>query len=849
MGQGRVDFFISHAGRDRAWAEWVAWHLAEAGYTVELDVWDWQAGQNFVTKMSDALDGVARVVALYSSAYFQRARYTTEEWSASMLHLPGVEGRLVPLRIEEVPTAQIPAVLRPLLSHDLFGLDEQQARQVLVKAVSGPGRPDVKPVFPGPGSAGALSRLGGSGPRLPVSLPHVWNVRARNPGFTGRDSLLVAVRERLLSGDRAVVQALRGMGGVGKTQLAAEYAHRFAGDYDIIWWINADQPGLIGEQIASLGAELGCAPPGTDTAAAVRSVMAELRGRDRWLLIFDNANTSDEIADWLPGGATGHVLITSRASGWDEIATSVEIDVFTPAESAAVLHARVPGLTDKNISKLAEALGHLPLAVTQAARYLAETGMSADEYLEMLSTRAATILSQGHPPSYPLSLAAVTRLAADRLAAEYPAAAELLASCAFLAPEPVPAALLAAAAGFSSGSPPAQPVDTVAFRKLLSAIRSSALARIEYDSLQMHRLTQAILRDQLTAEQAMATRTRAEAILAAGRPGDLTDPGTWPAWAGILPHLLDADLAATDNAALRDLACDAARYLLKRGDNRSSHNLASQLHLRWRDLLGPDDGHALSAARILAGAIRQMGGYHDARLLDEDTLARRRRAFGEDHPDTLRSANNLANDLRALGESAAARDLDQDTLDRRRRTLGDDHVDTLQSANGLGNDLRALGEYEAARDLAEVTLERRRRTLGDDHPDTLWSASYLAADLRALGEVQAARKLDEATLRRRRRTLGDDHPDTLWSAGNLAADLRALGEVQAARKLDEATLRRRRRTLGDDHPDTLWSAGNLAADLRALGEVQAADDFAREVANRRREQKDRTVLSSGWSGS
>ena len=482
MRQERVDFFISHAGRDRAWAEWVAWHLAEAGNTVELDVWDWQAGQNFVTKMSDALDGAARVVALYSSAYFQRPRYTAEEWSASVLHLSGVEGRLVPLRIEAVPTAQIPAVLRPLLFHDLFGLDEQQARQALVEAVSGPGRPDVKPIFPGLGPAGALTRLGGSGPRLPVSLPSVWNVRARNAGFTGRDSLLVAVRERLLSGDRAVVQALHGMGGVGKTQLAAEYAHRFAGDYDIIWWINADQPGLI-------------------------------------------------------------------------------------AESAAILHARVPGLNDANISQLAEALGQLPLAVIQAARYLAESGMSADEYMEMLSTRAAAILSQGHPPSYPLSLAAVTRLAADRLAAEYPLAAELLMSCAFLAPEPVPAPLLVKAVEFSSGSQSAQPVDTFKFHELVSAIRRSALARVEYDSLQMHRLTQAILRDQLTGEQALVTRNRTEAVLAASHPEDLTNPAKWPAWAAILPHLLVADLAATDNKALRDLACDAARYLLKRGDN------------------------------------------------------------------------------------------------------------------------------------------------------------------------------------------------------------------------------------------------------------------------------------------
>ena len=280
----RADFFVSHAGADRAWAEWVAWQLTDAGYTVELDVWDWAAGRNFVLAMSDALERCDRMVALFSAAYFDRDRYTTEEWSASVLHVLGTEqARLVPVRVEDVPSAQAPAVLRPLLARDIFGLGEEQARQVLLEAVAGPRRPRRPP--PLPGTPQAPGERGTPVPRLPGGMPPVWNVPARNAGFTGRDGLLVAIRGELLAGDKAVVQALEGMGGVGKTQLAVEYAHQFAGTYDLAWWIDADRAGLIGEQVAALGAELGCVEAGAGTEAVRAAVLRDLRGLGGWLLV------------------------------------------------------------------------------------------------------------------------------------------------------------------------------------------------------------------------------------------------------------------------------------------------------------------------------------------------------------------------------------------------------------------------------------------------------------------------------------------------------------------------------------------------------------------------------------
>jgi transcriptional regulator with XRE-family HTH domain len=564
--------------------------------------------------------------------------------------------------------------------------------------------------------------------------PRVWNVPARNPGFTGRDDLLAEVREQLVAGDKAVVQALHGTGGVGKTQLAAEYAHRFAGRYDLAWWINAEKGCLIGDQIAALGRALGSVQPGAGTEAVRAAVLAELRHRGRWLLVFDNAEDPADVAPWLPGGG-GHVLITSRQRGWDEVAAPVEVDVLARAESVAILRTRVSALSETDADKLAAELGDLPLAIAQAAGFMADTGMTADEFLVLLRTRAGQLLAQGTPGTYPRSLAAASGLMADQLARQDPAAAELASVCAFLAPAPIPESLFTAAVSALPSELAAQAADPLTWRQTLAHLTRQSLVRIDHRGLQMHRLTQAILRERLTPAQAAATRKYAEALLAASDPGDPPNPATWPQWARLTPHVLGADLAATDNSALRELADHTCWYLIERGDVRTAHDLASGLHQQWRDRFGEDHEHTLAAAHYLAWALLEMGRYAESRDLNQDTLARRCRVLGQDHPYTLYSAHNLAIGLRKLGDIPAARDLDQDTLARHRRVLGEDHRSTLRSATLLAHDLRALGEAEAARDLDQDTLARRRRVLGEDHPDTLASASNLAISLRAPGEA------------------------------------------------------------------------------------------------------------------
>ena len=368
----------------------------------------------------------------------------------------------------------------------------------------------------------------GSGLLPPGSVLRVWNVPARNRRFTGRDDLLAAMRDQLVAGDRAVVQALQGQAGVGKTQLAIEYAHRFAGSYDVAWWVNAEQAGLIGDQFAALGMALGCVQAGAGTAAVRAAMLTDLHQRGRWLLIFDNAENPADIAGWLPGGG-GHVLITSRARAWAEVAAPVEVDVLARGESVALLRDRVARLRAADADRLAAQLGDLPLAVAQAAGFMAETGMPTVAYLELLRTQAGRLLDQAVAgSSYPRSLAAATRLAADRLDGEDPAAAQLASVCAFLAPDPIPDDLFTSASRELPGELAARVTDPLAWRQVLGRLARQSLARIDQRGLVMHRLTQAILRDRLTAVRAAATRACAEAVLAAADPRDPANPVTWP---------------------------------------------------------------------------------------------------------------------------------------------------------------------------------------------------------------------------------------------------------------------------------------------------------------------------------
>ncbi|MEU6776661.1 FxSxx-COOH system tetratricopeptide repeat protein, partial [Streptomyces sp. NPDC046759] len=712
--------FVSYAGPDRAWAEWAAWHLREAGHHVELDVWDWRAGENFVERMSDAMRRATVVVALFSNNYFDLTRWTREEWTSIVAR----RERLIPVTIEPLTASDIPPILTAVIRKDLHGLDEQAAIAALLVAVNGPTSPPKAPSFPGAPPTGS----NGQRPRLPsgAGVPQVWNVRNRNPHFTGREALIAQIREGLLGGRRPVVQGLHGLGGVGKTQIALEYAHRFASQYDTVWWIDAEQADQILVRYTELAARLGIAKPDAGAEHNARSLLEHLRTQDRWLIILDNADDPQDFDTLIPTGP-GHVLITSRNPSWNDRIHSLNLGVFSRSDSLAYLTARMPGITPEQAGRLADDLGDLPLALAQAVGVIA-SGMTLDRYRHLLTAKTAKLMANGGPPGYPAPLAATVDIATTRLAGDHPEAANLLRLSAFLGPDPIPTAWLEAVRD-QLATIAVDPDDIMWPQAALQPLARYGLARVDHEAFQIHRVTQAILRDRSSQTVASEVELDVTTILTTIAPGDPDTPAAWPQWAAYTSHLATRKHTATSHPELRQALIQATRYLIRSGQQRAARDLAATLHHTWTSVLGDDHPDTLASAEYLGRAISYFGRYAEARRMVEDTLERRRRVLGDDHPDTLTSAHDLAATLHNLGQYAEARRMHEDTLERRRRVLGDDHPDTLDSAHSLAATLHSLGQYAEARRMHEDTLERRRRVLGDDHPDTLDSAHSLAATL------------------------------------------------------------------------------------------------------------------------
>ncbi|MGN9806255.1 tetratricopeptide repeat protein [Micromonospora sp. L32] len=688
-------------------------------------------------------------------------------------------------------------------------------------------------------------RLGGVGSSLGGV---VWNIPAAVRTFVGRS---VELRElaQTLSGRNGGAVALVGPPGVGKTQLAEAYAIMERGQFELGWWLVADDRLTVVASLAQLADRLGVGD--TDQEVAARRVVQELSGQSRWLLVFDNVGGESDLAGLVPSGR-GQVVITSRDPGLARVARVSVVRPFEEEESARFLQDRTGDRDDDAARWLAREMGGLPLALEQAAAYCVQTGVSLAGYVQRYRAgNQAWLWRQESPVDRP-PVSRTFELAFAAAAKRSKAAVQLLTLSAFFAPATgIPRDVFVSGAAVLPSALAAAAADPIKLDATIAVLLRMSLIEADGDVLRLHPLVQDVLRSRIAEARRARLAVRiapswlplpgrdrtagwprsrwialAATAISEALPADTADPSGWDRWVALLPHAAAVlGHAGQDNAAstsTTDLGVRLGVYLLERGEYGPSRRWLERAAAERRRVLGEEHPMTLTSMNNLAIVVSRMGELAEARRLHEQVLQQRRRVLGEEHPTTVISMGNLAAVLSDMGELAEARRLHEQVLQQHRRVLGGEHPTTLTSMNNLALVLRRMGQLAEARRLHEQALQLRRLVLGEEHPTTLTSMGNLATVLSDMGELAEARRLHEQVLQQHRRVLGEEHPTTVISMGNLAAVLSDMGELAEARRLHEHELEVCTRVLGEEHPSTLTSISNLALVLSDMGELAEA---------------------------
>ncbi|MER6273087.1 FxSxx-COOH system tetratricopeptide repeat protein [Streptomyces sp900105755] len=590
--------------------------------------------------------------------------------------------------------------------------------------------------------------------------PTAYRLPPRNPNFTGRDATLREVRQRLTSADDVAMLVVHGMGGVGKTQLAVEYAYRYLPKYRFVAFLDAEAPDLVAPQFVSLAGELGLAE--VNSEQAIPRVYGNLVDRRPWLIVFDNAEKPGTLTHALPSGGlagNGHVIVTTRVSGWSGSAGVVDLEVFTRQESMKLLVRRVPGMTEALADRIAEQLGDLPLALEQAAGYMGYNRTTPERYRELLASHLEDMIGQGEPSDRPaVVVATLWRLSVDRLQTEQPQAVRLLELCALLAPEPVPLDLF-------TGSPETldeTPADALAWDTTVGALAGLGLARRGEASLVVHRLVQAAVRAAMPAEAHTDARVRLCRALLAAVPDDLhSDPDARPRWQQLLPHVIavtrddpPAECAAETAVLLRL----ASEFLVQIGDFSMALALCERA-LALDESIGNRDPEVGFDLITLAQIHRDLGAPETSRRLAERALTVHEACLPADSPAIATDLATLARTLCILGEQEAARPLAERALRIDEAAYGPDDPYVSFDLIALANVHVDLGDHASAAPLISRALRIREAKYAPDHLYIGYVLLFQARVLHALNDSTAA-DLARRGAQILHTRLGRNHPKT-----------------------------------------------------------------------------------------
>jgi NB-ARC domain-containing protein/tetratricopeptide repeat protein len=647
-----------------------------------------------------------------------------------------------------------------------------------------------------------------------------------------------------------LTQVLSGMGGVGKTQLAAWFARRLAdrGKVDLVAWVSASTEDTIIAGYAEAATALDLADRDTDAPHAAERFKAWLdqTGR-RWLVVLDDLAQPSHLSRWWPPASPkDRTLVTTRrrdAALQRDGRTLVDIELFTQAEARAYLVQALPGHPPATeVDLLAADLGHLPLALAQASAYIRDRQLSCEQYRSRLADRRRTLTEllpedTALPDAQQATVAVTWSLsieAADALRPEG-VARPTLHLAAVLDPSGIPPEVFTTPATLAYlGAVADREVTVDDAREAVHLLRRLSLATIDSEgSVQVHALVQRATRDTFPDHKlGPITEAAADALLHLWpNPEPDTAAAAWlrANTAALYTHTGETLLASTE---ANTVLFRAGRSLGETGQVAAARNYFQQLLEDMLRVLGPDHPDTLATRGNFASWTGQTGDAAGAAEALKQLLADQVRVLGPDHPHTLTTSNHLADWTGEAGDAAGAAEAFEHLLADHLRVHGPDHPHTLATRGNLASWTGQTGDAAGAAEAFEHLLADHLRVHGPDHPDTLKARGNLAGWTGRAGDAAGAAEAFERLLADRLRVLGPDHPDTLATRNNLASMRGEAGDTAGAADALERLLADTVRVLGPDHPDTLNVRNNLAGWTGRAGDAaRAAEALERLLAD------------------
>ena len=685
----------------------------------------------------------------------------------------------------------------------------------------------------------------------------IWNIPyARNLYFTGREDVLQHLHDTLLSSGTAALtqpQAISGLGGIGKTQTAVEYAYRYGDYYHTVLWVRAETRELLVSDFVDIANLLKLLEKSDEDQTRVASAVKRwLEGNSRWLLILDNVDDLEMASGFIPSASRGYTLLTTRAQATGTIAQSVEIEKMEPTVGALFLLRRAKLLPNdaplENASvadqveakDIVEVMGGLPLALDQAGAYIEETACSLSGYLSLFRTRRSSLLKRRGRlvANHAEPVATTWSLSFEKVEQANPAAAELLRLCAFLHPDAIPEAMIVE--GAAELGPILQPVaeDDVELNEAIGELRKYSLVKRdpELKIFNIHRLVQAVLKDQMdeATQKQWAERTMKVVNRAFPDRADLS-VSSWPKCQQYLPHVrVCAELAeqwrmkSVEAARLFD---QAGVYLRKHAQYPETEDFLLRARTIGEQLAEPHHAILMRSLNDLAELYHEQGKYSEAESLFQRALTIGEQLAEPHHATLTRSLNSLALLYHDQGKYSEAESLFQRALTIREQALRANHStvmvnlsdDVASTLHNLARLYYDQGKDEQAEPLQQCALAIWEQALGPNHPQVAFSLNNLARLYHAQGKYEQAEPLHQRALAIREQALGPNHPNVAVSLNSLARLYHAQGKYEQAELLFQHALTIREQSLGREHVAVAGTLTGLAVLYRDQSNYDQAE--------------------------